>query len=248
MTPEQRSLRGVWLGRRPYRPVLALQHRLREAVYVGAAPPTVLLLEHEPVVTLGRGAHQENVLLPEALLAARGYELVQTDRGGDVTLHAPGQLVAYPIVALSPERQDVRRYVRDLTEVMRRIAQEHGVAGGAVDELIGFWVDAAAPATWTGPAATRRLSKLGAIGVRLSRWVTMHGFALNLTVDLEAFGLIVPCGIHQFGVTSLEALTGTPVRVREAAARAHAILAEILGFEAGAWHEHASGDLDVLVP
>jgi lipoyl(octanoyl) transferase len=244
----RRPLRGVWLGRRSYGPVLDLQRRLRDAVEAGTQPPTVLLLEHEPVVTLGRGAHEENVLLPEELLAERGYSLVRTDRGGDVTLHAPGQLVAYPILPLPPERRDVRRYVRDLTEVMRRMVAEHGVAAGPVSGLIGLWVDALEPSTWAGAEAARRLAKIGAIGVRLSRWVTMHGFALNLTMDLAAFDLIVPCGISWHGVTSVEALTGIRVPVEAAAPRAHALLADAFGTEAADYSEHSTGDLDLLTP
>jgi lipoyl(octanoyl) transferase len=220
-----RRLHGHWLGRRPYAEVHELQKQLHAARLAGEIGDTVLLLEHEPVVTLGRGSHEENVLFPKEILAERGVALEETGRGGDVTLHAPGQLVGYPIVALEPGRQDVRRYVGDLTETMRALARAHGIEGGTVEDLIGFWVDADQPGAWTGPAGARRLAKLGAIGVRISRWVTMHGFAFNLSTDLELFGLIVPCGISAHGVTSVQALTGARPDVREEAGRALEVLA-----------------------
>lgn len=236
-----RRLTGVWLGRRRYEPVHALQREFSEARADGRAGDTVLLLEHEPVITLGRGAHPENVLLSAEELARRGIDLVATGRGGDVTLHAPGQLVCYPIVDLSPDRRDVRRYVRDLTETMRLLALDFGVGAGPVPALIGLWVDLESKGCWPGAGQARWLAKLGAVGVRLSRWITMHGFALNLTVDLSLFGLIVPCGITQHGVTSIEALTGAQPTTRAAAERALEHLARALGAEVGSL-EDWSGD------
>ena len=216
----QRPLRYVWLGRRRYRPVYDLQVRLRDAVVRGETPETVLLLEHEPVITLGRGAHPEHLLASEAVLAERGVDLVQTDRGGDITLHAPGQLVAYPILDLNPDRRDVRRYVNDLAAVMQSLVSGYGIESGLVDGLVGLWVDARAPGTWLGADQAMRLAKIGAIGVRLSRWVTLHGFALNLTNPLDLFQLIVPCGLGQYGVTSIQQLCGREPNVAEVAERA----------------------------
>lgn len=220
-----------WLGRRPYEAVHELQQRVLEARIAGTIGDTVLLVEHEPVITLGRGAKPENVLADQGARERLGIAFAETGRGGDVTYHGPGQLVAYPVIDLKPDRCDVRKYVRDLAEVMIRIAQSHGIAAGYVQGFVGTWVFADDPRTWNQEAAeatllehggTSRLGKLGAIGVRLSRWVTMHGFALNVHTDLSHFGHIVPCGISQHGVTSLEKL-GVPHESVETVARAFAV-------------------------
>ncbi len=219
-----RSLTAHWLGRVRYADAHALQERLLDARIAGAVPDTLLLLEHEPVVTLGRGAHAENVLVPRAELARRGVDLHETGRGGDVTYHGPGQLVAYPIVDLHPDRLDVRRYVRDLARVMIALARDHGVEASFIEgdaKLVGVWVDAARPERWSGdprePGGAARPEKIGAIGVRLSRWVTMHGLAFNVSTALSGFDLIVPCGIKAYGVTSLAALGRSPGSVEQVA-------------------------------
>lgn len=230
MTPV-RTLRGVWLGRRPYAEVVALQEQLFAERKDGRGADTVLLLEHEPVVTLGRGAKREHLLAPRELLSARGIELYESNRGGDVTLHAPGQLVAYPIVDLNPDRRDVRRYVRSLTEAMRRLAAELGVATGEHAEHIGLWADARDPAHFTTGTAAAEPVKIGAIGVRISRWVSMHGFALNLVNDLALYDFIVPCGIRGLGVASVASLGGRAVTPVELAPRALAVLAEVFDAE-----------------
>ena len=238
-----RQLHGIWLGRRRYAPVHALQERLFEARREGTIGDTVLFLEHEPVVTFGRGAKEGHLLGGEAALQRAGIDLYRTGRGGDVTLHAPGQLVAYPILDLSPERRDVRRYVKDLAETMRRVLSAHGTQAGLIDEYVGLWVDGESPGTWPGQAAARAPLKIGAIGVRISRWITMHGFALNLANDLALYRHIVPCGISEHGVTSLAALTGEAPAVREAAESALAALGDVLGAATGRLSDAASGAL-----
>jgi lipoyl(octanoyl) transferase len=210
---QERRFTAHWLGRVRYGDAHALQERLLDARIRGTVEDTLLLLEHAPVVTLGRGAHQENILAPAAQLEKLGVELHETGRGGDVTYHGPGQLVAYPIFDLRPERCDVRRYVRDLARVMIALARDHDVDASFIEgdpKLVGVWVDEASPGRWAGDprheGGATRPAKLGAIGVRISRWVTMHGFAFNVCTDLAGFQLIVPCGIAQYGVTSLAAL------------------------------------------
>ena len=204
-----------WLGRRPYADVLDLQKRLLEARLEGAIGDTVLLVEHEPVITMGRGAKGENVLVDEAARARLGIDYVETGRGGDVTYHGPGQLVAYPVIDLRPDRCDVRKYVRSLAEVMIRLAKSHGIAAGYVQGFVGTWVfldhpdrfeQEPAEDTLFARGGHAKLGKIGAIGVRLSRWVTMHGFAFNVSTDLREFGHIVPCGISEHPVASLAKL------------------------------------------
>lgn len=200
------------LGPIRYADAHALQERLLQARIRGEIPDTVLLLEHvPPVLTLGRSSKAtEHVLLSREALAARGFELHETGRGGDVTYHGPGQLVGYPIVDLAPDREDVRRYVRDLEEAMIRTVAEYGIRAGRTPGQSGTWVGV--PETEGEASAELEVPrKIGAVGVRLSRWVTMHGFALNVTTDLDYFRLIVPCGIRDHGVTSLERLLGHPV-------------------------------------
>jgi lipoyl(octanoyl) transferase len=192
------------LGLMPYAAALTLQQSLAEARKRDEIPDTLLLLEHPHVITLGRAARRAHILADEATRRLKGVELFETGRGGDVTYHGPGQLVGYPIINLAPDAQDVRRYVRNLEEVLIRAAGDFGVAAGRISGLTGVWVNQ---------------DKLAAIGVRLSRWVTMHGFAFNVTTDLDYFRLIVPCGIPDHGVTSLEKLLGAPVEMPAVAAR-----------------------------
>jgi lipoyl(octanoyl) transferase len=190
------------LGLVPYAEGLELQKRLVEERKNDSIPDQLLLLEHPPVITLGvkvRG-DRSHVLATPAALESAGVELCESGRGGDVTFHGPGQLVGYPVIDLRPDRCDVHRYVRDLERVMIDAAAQFGVAAGRVAGLTGAWVGQ---------------DKLAAIGVRISRWITSHGFAFNVSPDLSHFGLIVPCGIVDRGVTSLERLTGRTVRIRD---------------------------------
>jgi lipoyl(octanoyl) transferase len=200
------------LGRVAYGAGLELQARLVAERQAGQIPDTLLLLEHDPVFTLGRNARRENVLLPEDALRARGFDVYEAGRGGDVTYHGPGQVVGYPILDLSPDRRDVHRYVRDLEEVMIRVCADYGVAAGRVPGATGCWVGEA---------------KIGAIGVRIARWVTSHGFAFNVATDLEPFGMIVPCGIRDRGVTSLERVLGAAVPIDDVLMRLSARLAQV---------------------
>jgi lipoyl(octanoyl) transferase len=214
----KRSITARWLGRIGYEEAHRLQERLVQERIEGKIGDTLLLLEHEKVITLGRSAKSENVIVSPEERAEKGVELFETGRGGDVTYHGPGQLVAYPIIDLKPDRCDVRAYVADLGRVMSALAKEHGgFASGMLPKLIGVWVDEASPKEWDeermaqasiGVPNGAQLAKIGAIGVRLSRWVTMHGFAFNITTDLsdQGFGLIVACGIRELGVTSLQKL------------------------------------------
>ena len=196
------------LGLIDYAEALDLQRALVEQRKQGLIPDQLLLLEHPDVITLGVRTRNDrsHVLATPESLAAEGVELFETGRGGDVTYHGPGQLVGYPIFDLNPDRRDVHRYVRDLEEALIRASAEFGIRARRVAGLTGIWVD-------EGGAD----AKLAAIGVRISRWVTSHGFALNVNTDLSRFGLIVPCGIADKGVTSMSRLLGRPVPMDEVA-------------------------------
>jgi lipoyl(octanoyl) transferase len=188
-----RSLEVRRLGPVPYSQALELQRALVEDRRANRVGDLLLLVEHPPVVTLGvrTAVSRSHILATDAALANSGIEVHETGRGGDVTYHGPGQIVGYPILDLKPDRLDVHRYVRDLEEVLIRAVKDFGVEGERINGLSGVWVGN---------------DKLAAIGVRISRWITSHGFALNVTTDLGAFRWIVPCGIEGRGVTSLEHL------------------------------------------
>lgn len=194
----KRSLDIRRLGRVSYADALELQRGLVEERKADRIPDTLLLLEHPHVLTLGvKGdGGRANILASADRLGTLGVEVFEAGRGGDVTYHGLGQVVGYPIIALEPDRQDVHRYVRDLEEVMIRTCADFGVTAGRVKGLSGTWVES---------------EKIGAVGVRVSRWVTSHGLAFNVNTDLEYFNLIVPCGIADRGVTSLQRLLGRAI-------------------------------------
>ena len=197
-----RELEVRRLGLVPYDEALAMQRQLVEERRAGRVPDLLLLLQHPAVITLGvKGdGGRANIVATDERLAELGIAVQETGRGGDVTYHGPGQIVGYPILDLKPDRCDVHRYVRDLEEVMIRVCADYGVTAGRIKGLTGTWVGA---------------EKIGAIGVRLSRWITSHGFAFNVSTDLDHFKLIVPCGISDRGVTSLERATGRRPTVAE---------------------------------
>jgi lipoyl(octanoyl) transferase len=208
------------LGTIDYQSALDLQRELVEQRKCGDISDQLLLLEHPDVITLGvkNRSDRAHVLETDESLAAKGIALFETGRGGDVTYHGPGQLVGYPIIDLKPDRCDVHRYVRDLEEVLIRAVSDFGIEAGRMEGLTGIWV---------GPDGSK--AKLAAIGVRISRWVTSHGFALNVSTDLSRFGLIVPCGIADKGVTSMQRLLERPVIMDEVAKAVASRFAETFG-------------------
>jgi lipoyl(octanoyl) transferase len=190
------------LGRMPYAEALALQKQLVDDRSEGRIGDVLLLVEHPHVLTLGvRGdGGRSHILAAPDVLESRGVEVHETGRGGDITYHGPGQIVGYPIIDLKPDRCDVHRYVRDLEEVLIRVAADYGLTGERISGLTGVWIGG---------------EKVAAIGVRIARWITSHGFALNVATDLDYFNLIVPCGIADRGVTSLSQLAGRALDRRE---------------------------------
>ncbi len=222
------------LGRVPYREAWSLQQRLQDRLVAAkrADPPrrtphAVLVVEHPPVFTLGKSGDPANLLATEAELEALGATFVPVDRGGDITFHGPGQLVVYPILDLdrlaTPDGEslhDLHRYLRELEEAVVRTCAEWDVTAGRVAGRTGVWV---------GPDARGDERKVCALGVRCSRWVTMHGLALNVTTDLGWFDRIVPCGIDDRGVTSLAREAGRDVPTETVADRLLAHLADRLG-------------------
>ena len=190
------------LGLIDYQAALDLQRELVEQRKRGEIGDQLLLLQHPDVITLGVRTRNDrsHILESDASLAAQGVKVFETGRGGDVTYHGPGQLVGYPIFDLKPDRCDVHRYVRDVEEIIIRVCADYGVTAGRIRGKTGAWIG---------------VEKIGAIGIRISRWITSHGFAFNVSTDLDHFKLIVPCGISDGGVTSLERISGTRVSLPE---------------------------------
>jgi lipoyl(octanoyl) transferase len=211
---KQRALRVARLGRMEYGAALALQKETERAVLTGAQPDTLLLVEHPHVLTIGRRATLSGILAPQAQLDARGVNVFETNRGGKVTYHGLGQLVGYPIINLSPEREDVHAYVRDLEEVLMRALADFRLESFRIKGLTGVHTTA---------------GKVAAIGVHIARWVTTHGFALNVNTDLSFFDLIVACEGEP--VTSMQKLLGREIALEEVEDRIIARFAEVFGMK-----------------
>ena len=213
----------IWLGRRDYREVWELQKELAIQRLAGEIPDTLLLLEHPPTVTLGRGAEASNIVASAEWLKQMGFDVVETDRGGDVTYHGPGQLVGYPILNLQspPHHPDLHLYLRNLEETLIRSLAYYEIEGGRFPGYTGAWVG----------MGTLRPEKVAAIGIKTGRWITQHGFAFNICPDLSHFDVIVPCGIRDYGVTSLSRLLDRPVTVAEVLPIVRNAFAEVFGLE-----------------
>jgi lipoate-protein ligase B len=190
----------LWYERIRYSQALDLQMRICESKKNGFDTDVLLLLEHPPVITMGRSGNLKNLLIDENELKARGIEFWNIDRGGDITFHGPGQLVGYPILSLKPGERDVRRYMRNLEESLIRLLALFDIEGFRDKKFTGVWT---------------KEGKIGAMGVHISRWITRHGFALNVNTDLSHYNLIVPCGIVGKSVTSMKKVLSQQVEMRE---------------------------------
>ncbi len=204
----------AFLGSAEYSRTLALQLRVCECRKSGFDPDVLLLLEHTPTVTLGRNGHWHNLLVSDRELEARGIRRYEVDRGGDITFHGPGQLVGYPLMKLGPGERDVHLFMWNLEESLIRLLDEYGIEGHRVEKLTGVWT---------------RDGKIAAMGVHISRWITRHGFALNVNTDLSYYDLIVPCGIRGKNVASMEVLLSRKVELREVAERYIGHFARVYG-------------------
>lgn len=246
-----KELLVVDLGLVEYGAAWELQRRVAAARKAGSIPDVLLLCEHPHVITLGRSGKMENLRAPTEMLRRMGVSFFETNRGGDITYHGPGQIVGYPILNLAEIRRDVHWYVRSLEEAMIRATADFGIASKRVAGRTGVWVDV--PARSSAKNAIEEIKeveeikeeeKLGAIGVHLSRWVTSHGFAYNVSTDLRYFDLIVPCGIAGKGATSLEKLLGRGVDRNEVAPRMAEHLGAIFGLVPRA---SARGEIEELL-
>ena len=214
-----------------YAEAYALQKRIVAARKVEAIADVLLLCEHPHVITQGRNGKREHLLAGEHVLRQKGVEFYETSRGGDITYHGPGQIVGYPILNLGAIRRDVVWYVRMLEEAMIRATAEFGITAVREPDKTGIWVDAAQSSSTLATRLPATSEKLAAIGVHISRWVTSHGFAYNVSTDLRFFDLIVPCGIADRKATSLEKLLGRKVEEKEVAPRIAKHLGQLFGLE-----------------
>jgi lipoyl(octanoyl) transferase len=196
----QKKLSIIDLGRQPYRPVWDFQRELQKERIDQLISDTLIFVEHDPVYTIGKSGSDLHVIANNDFLQAHGIEVVQVDRGGDVTYHGPGQLVGYPIFNLQQHKQSVSWYMRSLEEVFINVLSHFNIQGQRSEGYTGVWVKG---------------EKITALGVRISRWVTMHGFAFNVNTNLSHFGGIIPCGIFHHGVTSLQKILGHSVEMAE---------------------------------
>src|SRR5260370_7405 len=226
----------VDLGVMEYGAACELQRRIVAARKAGAVPDVLLLCEHPHVITLGRNGKLANLRASNRVLRQMEVSFFETDRGGNITYHGPGQIVGYPIVNLAEIRRDVAWYMRSLEEAMIRATAEFGIPSRRVAGRAGVWVDA--------PAESGGEEKLARIGAHLSRWVTSHGFAYNVSTDLRYFDLIVPCGIEDKPATSLEKILGRGVKMEEVSPRIAAHLGELLGLDLRPAHRD---DLDTML-
>jgi lipoyl(octanoyl) transferase len=204
-----------------YVPAFGLQKEVVAARKRGAIPDVLLFCEHPHVITLGRNGARSNLLAGKRVLTEMNVEFCETDRGGDITYHGPGQIVGYPLLDLAQHRRDIRWYVEQLEELMIRTAADYGLAARRIPSKHGIWIDA--------PGAGESEEKLAALGVHLSRWVTSHGFAFNVSTDLRFFDLIVSCGLAGRRATSLERALGRLVPMAEVCDRLTAHFAEVFG-------------------
>jgi lipoate-protein ligase B len=226
----------VDLGLVHYAEAWELQKRVAEARKAGAIGDVLLLCEHPHVITLGRNGRREHLLASEHVLRQMNVEFFPTNRGGDITYHGPGQIIGYPVLDLGSIRRDVMWYVRSLEEVLIRATTEFGIGAEREEGKTGVWVNAGPGKKDSTPRAPgipsgEETQKLGAIGVHISRWVTTHGFAYNVSTDLRYFDLIVPCGISGRKATSLEKLLGRAVHLAEVRPRIVRNFGEVFGLE-----------------
>jgi lipoyl(octanoyl) transferase len=218
-----KSIRFYDLGLTDYKEAWAFQEKLfqesiQQKLQNHELPPEqqidipnhFIFCEHPPVITLGTGGEEKNLLLSETLLKQNGIDFIRSNRGGDITYHGPGQIVGYPILDLDQWTTDIHQYMRTLEDVIIHTLAEYGITGGRIKDATGVWLD------WDNP---RKARKICAMGVRTSRWVTMHGFALNVSTNLEHFNFIVPCGINDKQVTSMQKELGNDIDKEEVKAR-----------------------------
>jgi len=204
------------LGLEPYDRALDLQHRLVAARREGRIEDMLILLEHPPVITLGRRGDGSNIVASRELLARLGIEVHRVERGGDVTYHGPGQLMGYPILDLRGHRQDVGWYMHSLEEVLIQALSDFGLEAGRLEGRIGVWIGD---------------KNIAALGARIEEWITYHGFALNVSLDLSHVDLIIPCGLKEFGVTSMEEVLGEAPEMSEVRKSVAQRFGEVFGVE-----------------